>query len=431
MASALLVSSQAAGAGTTCPADEPCVTVTVVGETSQTTEEFSLADFDSATGVRTNQTYDYKGSPSANYPSLLPVRDLLDQLGTPPAAVSFIELGASTAAPGSVLTADNDDLDDPGPFKDGQVPAIYTVKGSDGQRFGYTRGQRSSDDSNGDDTISTSGNLILTVHIDGKPLRPVVTATPQSQTTTNKPVTFSVNVEQAPGRRYTWSFGDGTTLDDTTEATPAHQYTRTTSTGQDSFTARVTVTGTDSSAGSSRPVTVTIGTATPGDGTRPGTGQDPSDDAPATGPNKSKGDRQGSKPSDTPGGTGSGTGDGASASSGTPGRAAPDAQAPDAADAPQAAAVPEAQQQTDGLVSVDGILLGQIDSSGQVVPTAEQVAAARTAAAARQAASRRTDLSRGALLGLLALLGLVGAGAVSETPWWQQRVTQLVGRVRR
>lgn len=413
--SALLAASSAIGAETTCPPGEPCVVVTIVGDTDQVLE-FSLADFDGAAAIRTNQTYDYRGSPSTNYPSLLPVRDLLDQLGTPPGAVSFVEVGASTAAPSSTLLGDDGDLDDPGPFSGGQIPSIYTVTGADGQRFGYTRGQRGGSDTNGDDTIVTTGDLKLTVHTTGKPLRPVVTASPQTQPTANLPVTFSVAVEDAPGLRYDWAFGDGTTLDDSSDATPTHQYLRSaTATGQDSYVARVTVTGSDSSTGSSRPVTVTIGSPAPGTGEKPGTGSAPNADAPATGPDRSKGDTAGAAPSEKSGGTGN-----------SAGAAAP--QAPVSGDVPLASVPPETAAVGDGLVAVDGILLGTVDTAGQIVPAPEQVAAERTAAAARQAALQHRSPPWALVTGGLALTALLGFGALTETGWWRRLITRITRR---
>lgn len=418
MASALLAASSALGQDASCPSGESCVVVKVLGESSRTFE-FSISNFDQAANVRTRQNYSYKGSGDVLL-TVLPVRDLLNQLGTPVADISFVELSSSTAAPRSNLVVADGDLDDPGPFAGGLLPAIYTANGTDGTRFGYTRGQRSASDDNGRDTIITASDLQITVHTTGKPLFPVVTASPSSQPTSNRPVTFSVDVENAPGARYTWDFGDGTTLEDSTEARPTHQYTRTTTTGQDSFTARVTVTGDDSSTGSSRPITVTIGSPKPGTGSKPGTGESPDKGAPATGPETSKGDTQGSKPSKSPGGAGTGATD--TGSSGQP-------AAPRTDEVLTGSPQPELVQPNDGLIQVSGILLGQVDASGHVVQTPEQAAADRTAAAARQSAKQ--DFSMGPVLVGLSLLALVGIGGLTETAWWRRRLDQIIGRLAR
>lgn len=432
MAGALLAVPGGSAVGAEpCPSDEACVVVTVVGDGEPVTSEFSISDFERAPDIRERQSYSYRGSGSVLL-TVLPVRDLLEQLGTPSTAVTFVELDSSTAAPRSTLSTAAGDLDDPGPFDGGLLPAIYTANGSDGTRFGYTRGQRGSSDDNGADTIITPGDLLLTVHTKGRALTPVVTASPASQTTTNRPVTLGVDVEDAPGLRYDWSFGDGTTLKDSTDATPTHQYTRTTTAGQDSFTASVTVSGSDSSIGSSRPVTITIGSPTIGDGTKPGTGSDAGADqgAPATGPDRSRGDTQGAKPSSGSGGTGSGspgTGSGAGTGSGSPAPAggAPQ-QAPEPGDTPLASDLPEAFIPSDGLVDVSGTLLGEVDATGRIVPTPEQQAAAeRTAAAARESAAR--PYGWGPLVGVLGLLALVGLGALSETTWLRRRL-EAVGR---
>ena len=221
MASTLPTAERALGAGDGCPAGQACVVVEVVGE-SPATHEFSIADLQRAPDVRTGQTYHYRSAPDVNFDAVLPVRDLLRQLGTPPSAVTFVELSATTSARASELVTADGDLDDPGPFAGGLLPAIY----SDGSSFGYTRGQRDAADHNERSTITTTGHLVLTVHTSGRPLHPVVTATPQTQPRSNQAVRLEAQVEEAPGLRYDWRFGDGTTLDGSTDARPTHQYRR-------------------------------------------------------------------------------------------------------------------------------------------------------------------------------------------------------------
>lgn len=415
MASALLAAGSAAGQDTSCPAGESCVVITVLGSTTKTFE-FSIADFDQANDVRTRQNYTYKGSGDVLL-TVLPVRDLLNQLGTPATNISYVELSSSTASPRSHLVVADGDLDDPGPFVGGLLPAIYTANGTDGTRFGYTRGQRSASDDNGRDTIITAANLQLTVHATGKPLYPVVTASPASQPTTNRPVKFAVNVETAPDLRYSWTFGDGTTLENSTDASPTHQYPARTSAGQDSYAARVTVTGGDSSAGTSRSVTVTVGAPKPGTGTKPGTGESPDPEAPAKGPGKSKGDTQGATPSPAKGGSGSGNGTGSDEGAPAPNEVVTGSPAP-------ALALP-----SDGLTEVSGILLGRVDSAGTIAPTPEQISAARTAAAARQNA--RPTFDSGPVVAAAGLVALIGIGALTETTWWRRRLDQLIGRLTR
>lgn len=287
------------------------------------------------------------------------------------------------------------------PFVDGLVPVVKVNGGNDSIQ--YIRPQRDSSDVNLPDYFQTAskGALDIYVHTSGKPLSPSLTATPANQKDTNHAVTFTAVVESVPGLTYHWYFGDGE-HSDTTVASISHQYTKSSTEGQDSYRAYVEVTGDDSSAGRSNVQTILIGAPVTPRGTTPGTGSDDDENAPSHGPNTSKGhvtETSPSKAAEHPKAAGQ---------EGATSPAAP-GQSAGARDIPEPAAVTAAPP------TVSGVVIEGPGVSSSAADAQSLTDRARTTAPAASRAPRHPRSL--AAVACLTLILLSGIGAARESQW--------------